>query len=58
MTDTLNHIRSELIQKQAYFARIGSDQEQQERISAALKQIDNYLKSLERQSHCKRNAFS
>ena len=44
MTNTLNAIRSELIQKQAYLARTGGNQERQEQISHALKQIDNYIK--------------
>jgi hypothetical protein len=44
MTNTLNTVRSELIQKQSHFARLGSNQEQQERISSALQQIDRYLK--------------
>ena len=44
MTNTLKTIRSELIQKQAYLSRLGSNQEQQEQISNALKHIDNHLK--------------
>jgi Asp-tRNA(Asn)/Glu-tRNA(Gln) amidotransferase C subunit len=56
--DTLNNIRSELIQQQAYLARIGSNREQQDRISTALKQIDNYLKSSQGQSNCKYTAFA